>query len=159
MSSKQFSPQLVPPIRKLLQASYLYPSEGRQNENHNHRILTKLITWIIALSNSMKLWAMPCGATKMNGYDMVCWRREWKTTSAFLPWEPHELKDMILKDEIPRSVAAQYATEEEWRNSSRRNEEAEPKGKQHPVVDVSGGGSKVQCYKAFCIGYKISNIA
>ena len=69
------------------------------------------------------------------------------------------LKDMILKDEIPRSVAAQYATGEEWRNSSRRNEEAEPKGKQHPVVDVSGGGSKVQCYKAFCIGYKISNIA
>ena len=69
------------------------------------------------------------------------------------------LKDMILKDEIPRSVAAQYATGEEWRNSSRRNEEAEPKGKQHPFVDVSGGGSKVQCYKAFCIGYKISNIA
>ena len=51
------------------------------------------------------------------------------------------LKDMILKDEIPRSVAAQYATGEEWRNSSRRNEEAEPKWKQCPAVDVSGGGS------------------
>ena len=52
------------------------------------------------------------------------------------------LKDMILKDEIPRSVAAQYATGEEWRNSSRRNEEAEPKWKQ-PAVDVSGGESIV----------------
>ena len=57
------------------------------------------------------------------------------------------LKDMTLKGELPRSVGAQYATGEEWRCSSRRNEEAEPKEKQHPVVDVSGGGSKVQCYK------------
>ena len=57
------------------------------------------------------------------------------------------LKDMTLKGELPRSVGAQYATGEEWRCSSRRNEEAETKEKQHPVVDVSGGGSKVQCYK------------
>ena len=41
-----------------------YPSEGRQNENHNHRKLLKLITWTTALSNSMKLWAMPCRATQ-----------------------------------------------------------------------------------------------
>ena len=52
-------------------------------------------------------------------------------------------KYMTLKDELPRSVGAQYATGEEWRNSSRRNEEAEPKQKQCPVVDVSGGESKV----------------
>ena len=52
-------------------------------------------------------------------------------------------KDNTLKDELPRSVGAQYATGEEWRNISRRNEEAEPKQKQHPVVDVSGGESKV----------------
>ena len=45
-------------------------------------------------------------------------------------------KDMTLKDELPRSVGAQYATGEEWRNSSRKNEEMEPKQKQHPVVDV-----------------------
>ena len=56
-------------------------------------------------------------------------------------------KDMTLKNELPRSVGAQYATGEEWRNSSRRNEEAEPKQKRCPVVDVSGGESKVQCYK------------
>ena len=53
-------------------------------------------------------------------------------------------KERTLKDELPRSVGARYAAREEWRNSSRRNEEAEPKGKQHPVVDVSGGGSKTQ---------------
>ena len=52
-------------------------------------------------------------------------------------------KDMTPKDELPRSVGAQYASVEEWRNSSRRNEEAEPKQKLHPVVDVSGGESKV----------------
>ena len=62
-------------------------------------------------------------------------------------------KDMTEKDELPRLVGAQHATGEEQRNSSRRNEEAEPKQKQHPVVDVSGGKSKVRCYKEqYCIG-------
>ena len=50
---------------------------------------------------------------------------------------------MALKDEFPRLVGAQYATEEEWINNSRNNEETEPKRKQHPVVDVTGDGSKV----------------
>ena len=50
---------------------------------------------------------------------------------------------MTLKGELPRSVGAQYATEEEWRNNSRKNEEMEPKEKQHPVVDVTSNGSKV----------------
>ena len=56
-------------------------------------------------------------------------------------------KDRTLKDELLRLVGAQYATGEEWRNNSRKNEEAEPKQKQHPVVDVTGDGSKVQCCK------------
>ena len=56
-------------------------------------------------------------------------------------------KDMTLKDELPRSVDAQYATGEEWRNNSRKNEKSEPKQKQCPVVDVTGDGSKVQCFK------------
>ena len=51
-------------------------------------------------------------------------------------------KDMTLKDELPRSVGAQYTTREEWRNNSRKNEEKEPKQKQCPVVDVYGDGSK-----------------
>ena len=50
---------------------------------------------------------------------------------------------MTLKDELPRSVGTQYAAGEECRNSSRKNEEAEPKQKQDPVVDVTGGESKV----------------
>ena len=53
-------------------------------------------------------------------------------------------KDMTLKDELPRSVTAQYATGEQWRNYSRKNEEMEPKQKQHSVVDGTGDGSKVQ---------------
>ena len=56
-------------------------------------------------------------------------------------------KDRTLKHELPRSVGAQYATGEKWRNNSRKNEQTEPKQKQHPVVDVSGDGSKVQCCK------------
>ena len=60
---------------------------------------------------------------------------------------------MTLKDELPRSIGAQYATGEEWRNISRKNKEAEPKQKQCPVVDVTGDGSKDQCYKEqYCIG-------
>ena len=62
-------------------------------------------------------------------------------------------KDMTLKDDSPGSVGVQYATGEEWRNSYRRNEEAEKKWKQCPVVDVFGGGSKVWCCKEqYCIG-------
>ena len=52
-------------------------------------------------------------------------------------------KDKTLKDELPRSVGAQYATGEKWRNKSRKNEEAEPKQKQHPVVDMTGDARKV----------------
>ena len=52
-------------------------------------------------------------------------------------------KDRTLKDDLPRSVGTQYATEEEWINNSRKNEETEPKRKQCPVVDVTGNGSKV----------------
>ena len=52
-------------------------------------------------------------------------------------------KDRALKDELPRSVGAQYATGDQWRSISRKSEETEPKQKQHPVVDVTGDGSKV----------------
>ena len=48
-----------------------------------------------------------------------------------------------LKDELPRSVGAQYATGNQWRNKSRKNEQMEAKQKQHPGVDVTGDGSKV----------------
>ena len=62
-------------------------------------------------------------------------------------------KDRTLKDELPRSVGAQYATEDQCRNNSRKNEGMEPNQKQYPVVDVTGDGSKVQCCKEqYCIG-------
>ena len=51
--------------------------------------------------------------------------------------------DRILKEELPRSVVAQYATGDQWRNNSRKNEGMEPKQKQYPVVDVTGDRSKV----------------
>ena len=59
---------------------------------------------------------------------------------------------MILKDELPRLVGARYATGDQWRNNSRKNEEMEPK-QQHSAVDVTGDRSKVQCCKEqYCIG-------
>ena len=59
----------------------------------------------------------------------------------------------ILKNELPRPVGVQYATAEEGRSNSRKNEETEPKQKQHPVVGVTGDGSKVRCCKEqYCIG-------
>ena len=62
-------------------------------------------------------------------------------------------KDRTLNHELPRLVGAQYATGDQWRNNSRKNEGMEPKQKQHPVVDVTGDGSKVQCFKEqYCIG-------
>ena len=61
-------------------------------------------------------------------------------------------KDKTLKDELLRLVGAQYATGDQWRNNSRKNEETEPKQKQHPVVDMTGDGSKAQCCKEkYCI--------
>ena len=66
--------------------------------------------------------------------------------------------DRILKEELPWSVGAQYATEDQWRNNSRRNnsrknEGMEPKQKEYPAVDVTGDRSKAQCCKEqYCIG-------
>ena len=61
--------------------------------------------------------------------------------------------DRILKEEPPRSVGAQYATGDQWRNDSRKNEGMEPKQKQYPAVGVTGDRNKVQCCKEqYCIG-------
>ena len=54
---------------------------------------------------------------------------------------------MTLKDKFPRFLGDQYASREEWRNSSRKNEEKKPRQKQNPDVDVTGDRSKVLCYK------------
>ena len=62
-------------------------------------------------------------------------------------------KDRTLKDELLRSIGAQYATGDQWRNNFRKNQGMEPKQKQHPVVDGTGDRSKVRCCKEqYCIG-------
>ena len=78
--------------------------------------------------------------------NVICWRKEWQTTSVFLPWEPHEeYEEAKINDteKWPPQITLQYATGEEWRISSRKNEEMEPKWKKHTTVDVTGDGSKV----------------
>ena len=73
---------------------------------------------------------------------MVHWRREWQTTSVLLPREPHEQyekakkkkKNRTLRDELPRSVGAPYATSDQWRNNSRNNEGMESKQKHHQLL-------------------------
>ena len=57
-------------------------------------------------------------------------------------------KDRALKEELPKSVSAKYATGDRWRSNSRKNEGMEPKQKQYPVVDVTGDRSRVQCCKS-----------
>ena len=61
--------------------------------------------------------------------------------------------DTLPKEELPRSLGAQYATRDQWRNNSRKNEWMEPKQKQYPVVDVTGDRSKIRyCKEQYCIG-------
>ena len=118
------------------QASYPSPSEGRQNENHNHRKLFKLITWTTTLSNSMKLWAMPCSATQDGRVLVESSDKTWpigerndKPLQYSCLKKPmnsvKRQKDGTVKDELPRSVGTQYATGYQWRNNSRKNEETE----------------------------------
>ena len=69
-------------------------------------------------------------------------------------------KDRTLKDELPRLVGAQYAIGNQWRNNSRKDEETKPKQKQHPIVDVTDDGNKVQCCKEqYCTGtWKVRSV-
>ena len=102
----------------------------------------------------MKLRAMPCRATQ-DGWVMVeSSDKMWSTGEGNgkpLQYSCLEnpmnsmkrQKDRTLKDELSTSIGAQYGTGDQWRNNSRKNEETEPKQKQHPVVDVTCDGSKV----------------
>ena len=125
------------------------------------RKLDNLVTWTTAMTNSMMLWAMPCRTTQDrwvmvkssdkkgsngegNGTPLQYCCLENPMNSMKRP------KDRTLKDELPRSVAAQYVTGDQWKNKTRKNEETELKQKQHPIVDVTGDGNKVWCYKEQC---------
>ena len=98
--------------------------------------------WVM-VGSSDKMWSTGEGNGKSLQYS--CLDNPMKSMK--------RLKDKTLKDELPRSVGAQYATGHQWRNNSRKNEETEPKQKQPPAVDVTGDGSKVRCCKEqYCIG-------
>ena len=144
---------------KIPQASYPYLSEGRQNGCHNYRKLTKLITWITALSNTMKLWTMPCRATQDGQVMVKSSDKTWSTGEgngkpcqySCLENPINSMKRqkyMTLKDVPPRLAGAHYATGEKWKNNSRKNEGMEPKQKQHPGVDVTGAGSRSVAVKS-----------
>ena len=123
-----------------------------------HRKLIKLIIWTTALSNSMKPWAMPCRAIQDRRFIVESSGKTWSTEEgngktlqySSLENPMNSMKkqeDMTLKDELPRSIGAQYITGEEWRNNPRKKKEMEAKWKQRPAVDVTGDGSKVPCCK------------
>jgi len=107
---------------------------------------------------------MPCGATSDGRVMVERSDRMWSTgegNGKSLQYSCFEIpmnsmkrqKDWTLKDELPRSVGAQYATGDQWRNNFRKNEGMEPKQKQHPVVNVTGDRSKVRCCKEqYCTG-------
>ena len=107
---------------------------------------------------------MPCGATQDGQVMVERSDRMWSTGEgngkplqySCLESPMNSMKrqnDRILKEELPRSVSAQYAIEDQWRNNSRKNEGMEPKQKQYPVVGVTGDRSKVwYCTEQYCIG-------
>ena len=112
----------------------------------------------------MKPWAMLCWASQ-DGRVMVVSSNKMRFTGegngkplqfSCLENSMNSMKrqkDRTVKDELPRPVDTQYATGQEGRNNFRKNEEMEPKRKQHPVVNVTGDGSKVWCCKEqYCIG-------
>ena len=97
---------------------------------------------------------MPCGATQDGRVMVEKSDRMWSTGEGNVkplqysclenPMKSMKRqKDRTLKNELPRSLGAQYATGDQWRTNSRKNEETEPKQKQYLVVDVTGDGSKV----------------
>ena len=109
-------------VNGCLSLNYCYPSEDRQNENHSHQKLIKLITWTTALSNSMKLWAMSCRDTQDGQVLMDSSKKMWPTGKgngkplqySCLENPMNSMKRQkytTVKDEHPRSVGAQYATE------------------------------------------------
>ena len=107
---------------------------------------------------------MPCGATQDGQVMVERSDRVWSTgegnskplQNSCLENPMNSRKrqeDRTLKDELSRSLGAQYATGDQWRNNSRKNEGMEPNEKQHPVVDVAGDGSKSRyCKEQYCIG-------
>ena len=109
---------------------------------------------------------MPCGANQDGRVTVESSDKMWSTGEgngkpiqySCLENPMNSMKrqnDKTLKEELSRAVGAQHATGDQWRHNSRKNEDMEPKQKQHPAVDVTGDGRKVQCFQCkeqYCIG-------
>ena len=128
-------------------------SEGRHTETILQKTSQSDHARTTALSNSMKL-SHACGATQDRRVMVERSDRMWSTgegngkplqySCLENPMNSRKRQnDRILKEELPRSVGAQYATGDQWRNDSRKNEGMNPKQKQYPVVDVTGDKSKI----------------
>ena len=140
---------MVGVARRHQRADTLNP-ESQKSSQSNHTRTT-------ALSNSMKLSHVR-GVTEDGRVMVERSDRMWSTGEgngkplqySCLENPMNSMKrqnDRIPKEELPRSVGAQYAPGDQWRNNSRKNEGMEPKQKQYPVVDVTGDRSKAQCCK------------
>ena len=152
--AKRNPSKMVGVARRHQRANTLKPYSQKTSQS-NHTRTT-------ALSNSMKL-SHACGATQDGQVMVERSDRMWSTGErngkplqySCLENHMNSMKrqnDRILKEELPRSVGAQYATGDQWRSNSRKNEGMEPKQKQYPVVDVTADRSKVQCCKEqYCI--------
>ena len=157
-SKTQVSPQTGPPIRKFPQGSYPHLSEGRENENHNYRKLTKtdhMVHSLVKLYETIiqchveapktdrSWWRVltkhaPLEKEMANHFIIPALRTTW------IVWKGKNIWHWKMNSLVSRW---QNTTGKEQRNSSRRNEGSELKWKQHPVVDVSGGESQVWCCK------------
>ena len=148
----------------LCPASFLIPRpKAGTLKAHSQKTTQCNHTRTTALSNSMKLSHAP-GATQYGRVMVERSDRMWSTEErngkplqcSCLENPMNSMKrqnDRILKEELPRSVGAQYATGDQWRNNSRKNEGMSPKQKQYPAVNVTGYRGKVQCCKKqHCIG-------
>ena len=101
-----------------------------------------LLRWVM-VERSDRMWSTGGGNGKLLQYS--CLENPMNSMK--------RQNDRILKEELPGSIGAQYATGDQWRNNSRKNEGMEPKQKQYPAVDVTGDRSKVQCCEEqYCIG-------
>ena len=86
---------------------------------------------------------MPCGATQDGQIMVERFDTMWSTSLENSMNSMKRQNDRIPKEELPRSLGTQYATGDQWRNNSRKNERMESKQKQYPVVDVTGDRSKI----------------
>ena len=133
-----YFPRKSQEVKHAVLVSLLSFSIRGKTENHNHRKLTNLITRTTTLSNLMKLWVMPCRTTQHGQVMVESSDKTWSIREGNgkpLQYSCLEnpmnsmkrQKDRTLKDELLRSVGAQYATGDQWRNNSRKNEGMEPK--------------------------------